>query len=52
MMRVIISLALLHRLCSEKHNTQCNISNDSNVPNKVTYQIVFHVSEITKKKNG
>ncbi|CAG8455643.1 12702_t:CDS:10 [Rhizophagus irregularis] len=41
MMRVIISLALLHRLCSEKHNTQCNISNDSNV-NKVTYQIVFH----------
>ncbi|RGB32240.1 hypothetical protein C1646_763122 [Rhizophagus diaphanus] len=34
MMRVIISLAILHRLCSEKHNTQCNISNDSNVPNK------------------
>ncbi|RIA82135.1 hypothetical protein C1645_788951 [Glomus cerebriforme] len=31
MMRVILSLSLLHRLCSEKYK---NILNDSNVPNK------------------
>ncbi|CAB4461760.1 unnamed protein product [Rhizophagus irregularis] len=38
MMRVIISLALLHRLCSEKHNTQCNISNDSNVNKDINFK--------------